>query len=140
MSNRSFHFRLQAEYEQPDNQVARLTVQRYDGQEWDAFKLDNQTPGFEIFAYALFTCQHTYFRLNCAEQGAALRGAQGELELGVDEEWNLSRCHVTFRGDPLNAIPDRRQIDYIIERMGLCPVSKNLRSFADQRIDVSFAD
>ena len=49
--------------------VADLDVEHMAGGQWEAFDLGVTSPGFEIFVYAVFACQHMYMRVNCAERG-----------------------------------------------------------------------
>jgi len=138
MSERKFHLRSQVAYGQPDNRIDKLQVEIEANGQWQPFVLNEFTPGFEIFVYSMFTCQHTYFRLNAAENGLALNSAQGEIEMGADEDWQLDRLRVDFRASVSAGMPTREISDYIVERMQLCPVSKNTCSIGDVKVSVSF--
>jgi len=66
MSERNFQMRLTCGYTEPENTVEHLNVEVLDEGTWKKFDLNTMTPGFDIFIYALFTCQHMYFRVNAA--------------------------------------------------------------------------
>ena len=138
MSDRYFHLRLQAVYAQPDNAIAGLAVQKHTAEGWEEFVLNPLTPGFEIFVYSALTCQHTYFRANCAERGLLLAETQGEIEMVADEDWSLQRIQVGFDGRLAQGQPTDEAIDYIVSRMQQCPVSRNTRAIADAETRVSF--
>ena len=72
MSDRSFRMRLACRYQDPDNTVSELTVENFEEGEWRDLGLNASSPGFLVFVYAVFTCQHLYFRSNCAERGLML--------------------------------------------------------------------
>jgi len=138
MSERNFHLRSRVEYGQPDNAIVSLIVQKKVEGEWQDFVLNTLTPGFEIFVYAMFTCQHTYFRVNCAEQGLKLVRAEGDISLGTDADWNLERIDVSLRASLAEGQASTETIDYIVGRMGQCPVSRNTREVEATRIEISF--
>ncbi len=139
MSERRFQLRLACRYQQPDNTVSELTVEIFDDEAWKPLELDLLSPGFQMFLSAAFSCQHLYFRTNCAERGLALASAEGELEVATDREWVIQRMQVSFAGRLASGIPTREAIDYIAERMGHCPVSANLKPIAERETRVELA-
>jgi len=140
MSDRYFRLRLECGYEQPGNAVAQLMLQKHTQEGWEDFNLNTLSPGFEIFVYAVFTCQHTYFRTNCAEQGLLLAEAYAEIELVTDADWNLVRNLVIFKGRLLQGEPSDAVVNYIVERMRQCPVSRNIRDIPDNQTRISFGE
>jgi hypothetical protein len=138
MSERVFAMRLECRYAQPDNAVEYLRVEQQVGNLWQPFDLQVRTPGFDIFVYAMLACQHTYFRLNCAERGLVLANGRGSIRLGSDAAWNLESVHLDFTGTLLAGEATSQDIDYLIERMGACPVSRNVVEVADTEVVVEF--
>jgi hypothetical protein len=138
MNERSFRMRLGCNYHQPDNTVADLTIDHLVEGEWQALDLGIGTPGFLVFVYAVFTCQHYYLRTNCAEQGITLLSATGSIDLHTDEEWNMTRLHISFVARTQYGIPSPEATDHISGRMRQCPVSKNTRNVADSKTVVYF--
>jgi hypothetical protein len=139
MPDRHFRMRLHCDYAQPDNAIAVLQVEQMVEGQWRVFALNHLSPGFDIYTYALLSCQHTYFRLNCAERGLQLAGVDGELSLVGDADWQLQKMQVRFDARLLAGQPDADTLDYIRERMTLCPVSKNTRPIADNEVLLNFS-
>ncbi len=138
MSERNFHLRSRVTYAQPDNKVDTLEVEiEADGQ-WRPFVLNEVTPGFEVFVYSMLSCQHTYFRLNCAENDLLLERAEGDILMGADIDWNLELIQVEIRASLVRGQVNADLVDYIVGRMGQCPVSRNTKDAAVTRIDVNF--
>lgn len=77
VAKRHINMRLKCRYMGEKNTLSRLEVEHASGAEWKALDLDASTPGFDIFVYAMFHCQHTCFRINCAERGLLLDSAEG---------------------------------------------------------------
>jgi hypothetical protein len=127
MSERHFQMRLQGNYQEPENSVASLRVEIFAGEEWQVFDLNSGSAGFLIFVYAVLNCQHTHLRLNCAERGMLLDTAEGYIHMTTTEEWTLSDLRVEFTGKLRSGMPTQDDIDYIIDRMENCPVSRNLK-------------
>jgi len=140
MPTREFLFRLNCSYDGDDNRITDMQVSRQADGEWVAFDLDILTPGFDIFCYALLTCQHTYLRLNCAEKGILLERLDGEMHLSTDEDWNIRHLLLSFSARLRTGEPDDATVGYIIERMQQCPVSKNMRPVADTNILLAFVE
>lgn len=138
MSDRYFDLRLSSSYENPDNTVDRLDVEVLDEGEWQKLDLDARSPGFLLFIYGLFACQHLYFRTNAAERGLMLASSQANLKVVTDETWHISSLHVTFRGQLRSGTVTQEAHDYIVDRMGHCPVSSNVRDIDDRSVEVSF--
>jgi uncharacterized OsmC-like protein len=118
---------LVCRYTDEKNVVDEIEVQHLVDDTWVPFDLNLKTAGFDIFVYSIFTCQHTYFRVNAAEQGIRLLSSKGEISMTADDDWNIGQLRVHFTADASASTPDSKTIDYIIERMQLCPVSVNLR-------------
>ena len=138
MSERRFEMRLNARYQDPDNSVASLEVDIMGEQGWQPLNLNALSPGFQIFTYAVFTCQHLYMRSNCAERGLMLKSAEGSIELLTDEVWKMTRLHVGFDALLKTGDPTEADIDYITGRMGQCPVSRNIIAPADIEAVLTF--
>ena len=130
MSQRNFRMRLRCSYDGEENAVRSLEVEHLADGRWQALDLGIRSPGFEIFVYALFTCQHMYFRTNCAERSLILDSATGEILVGADSQWVLDAVQISFSGRLRGGSAGREDIDYIVSRMKQCPVSANLREVA----------
>jgi len=127
VSERNFSMRLKSTYEEDTNIIAGLAVEhRVEGQ-WQPLDLGLASPGFDIFVYAVFTCQHMYFRVNCAERGLVLNSADGSITIGADKDWNMETLQVNFSGQLGSGQASPDDIDYIVSRMQQCPVSRNIR-------------
>ena len=127
MSERNFSMRLKSTYEGDKNTVAGLDVEHEVNGEWQPLDLGLASPGFDIFVYAVFACQHMYFRVNCAERGLVLNSADGSIVIGADQDWNMENLQVHFSGQLGSGQASRDDIDYIVSRMQQCPVSKNIQ-------------
>jgi len=119
--------RLRCSYESSDNKVSRLEVEHLVDAEWQALDLGIMSAGFDIFVYAVLTCQHMYFRANCAERGLVLASAEGSVRIGTGADWQIDTLRVSFSGRLSSGTPRPEDIDYIVARMKQCPVSRNLR-------------
>lgn len=106
--------------------------------EWLALDLNIKNPGFDIFTYALFTCQHMYFRLNAAERNLTLASSKGFITIGTDSHRVIQSLNVEFTGTLKSGTATDDTVDYIKDRMQLYPVSINLKNIADNNTSVSF--
>ena len=138
MAKHSFKMRLSCRYERPDNTVAKLTVENLEDNEWQDFELDFTQPGFLIFVYAIFNCQHLYMRTNAAERGLLLDTASGSIDVVADNDWVLQKLHVRFEARLEAGNPTSEDKGYIIDRMQHCPVSMNIKDIADSRTLLDF--
>jgi len=138
MAKRKFTMRLLCTYKDPDNTIDNLNVEVLTQDGWQPLDLSVTSPGFQIFVYSVFTCQHMYFRVNCAERGLILEKSEGSIMLATDREWNITTLHVDFVGELKRGLVNQDDIDYIAERMQQCPVSKNTREIADSITAISF--
>lgn len=139
MERRKFQMRMLSKYTDSDNSVGDLEVWILEDGDWQPFDLSIMTAGFQVFVYALFTCQHMYFRLNAAERGLVMRSSEGTISLFTDNDWNLDELDVGFKGSLLEGSASEGDTAYIAERMGLCPVSKNLVPLEKGAVKVSFS-
>ena len=137
MSERSFNMRLKSTYEGDGNIIASLEVEHRVKGEWQPLDLGIASPGFDIFVYAIFACQHRFFRVNCAERKLVLNSAEGNIVVGADKDWNMETLQVHFSGQLGSGQASPVDIDYIIERMQQCPVSRNIREVPDAESTVT---
>ena len=136
MSERNFSMRLRSTYKEDTNAIAGLEVEHIVAGEWHPLDLGLVSPGFDIFVYAVFTCQHMYFRVNCAERGLVLNSADGSITIGTDKDWNMETLQVHFSGRLRSGQASPDDIDYIVSRMQQCPVSLNIREAPDTEATV----
>ena len=85
MSTRQFEMRMQCQYSGSSNEIVNLSVDHKIDDQWEKFDLGITSAGFEVFVYAIFTCQHMYMRVNCAELGLQL-GADRGRHAGVFQQ------------------------------------------------------
>ncbi|MGV6826547.1 MAG: hypothetical protein ACWA5Q_06190 [bacterium] len=123
---RIFDLRLTCTYEGEHNDVARLDEEILVDGEWHPLDLSIRSPGFLLMVAGLFSCQHLYMRVNCAECGVLLSSTSAELHLKANEIWEIQEASVTFRAQLKQGLLSDKQIAYIQERMQHCPVSSNL--------------
>ena len=138
MSEHSFQLRASFGYRGDDNQISAIDSELLTSDGWCKFELANTTPGFLIFVYSLLICQHTYFHGNCTEQGLLLDHADAELSLLAADNWKIERIEVSIKASLRGGIAEQPAIDYIKQRMRLCPVSINLKEPQDYRIELDF--
>lgn len=125
MSKNQFNMRLSCSYE-GENAVKELDVELLEAGEWKRLDLNAGSPGFVIFVYAIFTCQHMFMRVNAMERGVVLDSSQGVIEVITSESWEMEKLDVRFEAKMVSGDPSQDDVDYVIERMQQCPVSKNL--------------
>jgi hypothetical protein len=94
---------------------------------WTPLTIDVGSPGFLIFVYSIFTCQHLYMYVNAAERGLLLGTCAGRLELTAGTDWMLKDLRVKFDVDLKSGTPAPGDVADIENRMNKCPVSRNLQ-------------
>jgi hypothetical protein len=138
MQRHRFEMRLDCHYAN-ENSIDSLKVKHLDGDEWKNLELDIQTPGFLIFTYAVFTCQHMFLRVNANERGLQLASSSGSIMIDAAPDWKIEKLHVAFDAIVKSGTPTADDIDYITGRMQLCPVSKNLGEIPDTQTELLFS-
>ncbi len=138
MSKHTFSLRMAATYRPPENEIATLDVDVQIDDEWTALELGATTPGFLIFVYSIFTCQHTYLRTNGAERNLNYGSSQGSIWLEASEDWLLEKIDLRFDVKLAAGDADEDDVAYIVSRMKQCPVSRNLPSDIEAHTRVGF--
>ncbi|MBT8126846.1 MAG: hypothetical protein HKP12_00820 [Gammaproteobacteria bacterium] len=138
MTRHIFNLRLSATYESSENDVATLEVQALSEDGWEPLDLNITTPGFLVYVYSLFTCQHLFLRTNSTERDLVLASSRGEILVETSEDWHLENVDVKFDVNLVSGDAKEDNIDYIISRMKQCPVSKNLPSNFHARTYIAF--
>ncbi len=138
MSKNIFNLRMIATYTPPDNNIVTLNVEALIDNVWTVLDLDTRTPGFLVYVYAMFNCQHTFLRSNATERNLTLAYSQGSILVEASEDWYLEKVDVQFEVTLAGGDASQDDIDYIVERMQQCPVSKNLPRNIDSRTRVGF--
>jgi len=138
MTALTFQMLIQCHYSGSDNNVDQLHVEQLVNGDWQVLELNNYTPGFDIFMYAILTCQHMYFRMNAAERNLILESSEGLITVNADEHRSIKTLHVDFKGKLKSGTVTDDAIRYINQRMRQCPVSTNLKKIMDNTTTVSF--
>ena len=138
MSDLTFQMLLHCQYTNDENDVDQQVVEHLVENNWQELALSNNSPGFDIFMYAILTCQHTYFRSNAAEYGLVLSSSEGLITIIADEHRSIRTLHVDFKGKLKKGIAKAEMVDSIAARMELCPVSINLKDILDRKTTLVF--
>lgn len=139
MERHVFHMRLACTYKEDDNQVDSISVEHLENNEWNAFDLNATTPGFLIFTYAVFTCQHMFMRVNAAERNLILDNSSGSIMIDSSPDWHIEKLHVNFDARLRAGSASQDDIEFITGRMHQCPVSKNLAPIPDAKAALKFS-
>jgi len=126
MSKHIFNLRMAADYGPTENDITSLEVQVLNDNEWEILDLNTTTPGFLIYVYSIFTCQHMFLRTNATERELAFTSSRGELLVEASEDWLLEKVYVRFSVKLAAGEANDENTDYIVSRMKQCPVSRNL--------------
>ena len=136
MSNHKFQFRLSSYYESEKNDVSKILFEHLVDQEWKEYDPTNYAAGFLVLLYAIFNCQHMYFRVNAAERGLQLKSAKGTLEVATNEVWEIQKLYIHFDGVLVSGVPSKDDEQYIVQRLSHCPVSVNIKAIPDMKASV----
>ncbi len=138
MADKTFHLRLNADYQGSENNIQNLAIEILNDGSWESLELDIHSPGFLLFINGLFSCQHLYMRTNAAECELQLIKASGELYVETTENWEITQAQVSFVAQLRSGDPSDENLDYIIDRMHHCPVSSNLPEHLLLQVSVRF--
>ncbi len=140
MNDLTFQMLLHCHYIGDENDVDQLHVEHLVDDDWQKLDLNISSPGFDIFIYAVLTCQHMFFRNNAAEYGLILDSSEGLITVIANEHRSIETLNVEFKGKLKKGKATKEMVDSISARMGLCPVSINLKDIANNHITASFED
>lgn len=138
MSDLTFQMLLHSNYIDDNNNIDQLHVEHLVDNNWQELDLNTSSPGFDIFIYAILTCQHMYFKNNAAEYGLVLDSSEGLVTVIADEHRSIDTLNVEFKGKLKKGEATEDVVDSITARMGLCPVSINLKNIPNTHITASF--
>ena len=138
MSRHVFNLRMAADYGPAENEITSLDVDVLNDNEWEKLDLNITTPGFLIYVYSMFTCQHMFLRKNAAERRLAFKSSMAELLVEANEDWLLEKVYVKFSVKLAAGEANDDDNDYIVSHMKQCPVSKNLPKGIDTDTSVEF--
>ena len=129
---------MHCRYKDDNNEVDSLHVEHLVNDEWQTLDLNIYSPGFDVFLYAILTCQHMYFKNNAAEFGLILDSSEGLVTLIADSHRNIKTLDVEFKGKLKKGDITEEAVTTITARMKLCPVSINLREIPHTTVKASF--
>ena len=138
MNKHVFNLRMSTTYAPKDNEINSLETQLFENNAWTTFDLNSKTPGFLIYVYSIFTCQHLFLRTNASECNLVFNSSRGEILVEASEDWHLEKVDVRFVVNLVSGHASHESIEYIISRMKQCPVSKNLPQNIDIQTSVEF--
>lgn len=138
MSDLTFQMLVQSHYSGDSNEIEESHAEILVDDSWQKLEIGNSSPGFDIFMYAVLTCQHMYFRTNAAEYGLILASSEGLITVIADEHRDIQTLNVEFKGQLISGIPNQDMVDSITARMRLCPVSINLKAIPHNKIIAQF--
>ena len=138
MSDFTFQMLLHCHYIDDENTIDQLHVEHLVDDNWQELDLNINSPGFDIFTYAILTCQHMYFRNNAAEYGLVLDSSEGLITIIADEHRSIETLNVEFKGKLKKGKATKDIVDSISARMALCPASINLKDIKNTHITAIF--
>ena len=138
MTDRTFNMRLSCVYQGNENEITQLEVEHLNEGAWDVFEPGLQSPGFLIFVYAIFHCQHRLFRVTAARKNLLLDSTRGSINVTTGADWKIKTLQIGFEGRLTAGQAHPEDIAAITTAMKACPVSVNLREGAEASSAVSF--
>jgi uncharacterized protein YdcH (DUF465 family) len=138
MNDLTFQMLLHCHYTGDENNIEQLHVEHLVENNWQKLSINNSSPGFDIFMYAILTCQHMYFRNNAAEYDLVMESSEGLITVITDKHRNIQTLNVEFTGKLKKGKVTKDKVDSITARMALCPVSINLKDITNNHIKASF--
>lgn len=138
MNDFTFQMLLHCHYIDDENNTDQLHIEHLVDDNWQELDLSTTTPGFDIFMYAILTCQHMYFKNNATNYGLVLDSSEGLLTVIADEHRSIGTLNVEFTGKLKKGEATQEIVDSISARMALCPVSINLKDIKNKHITASF--
>lgn len=138
MSDLTFQMLLQSHYSGDSNELEESHAEILVEDSWQKLEIGNSSPGFDIFMYAILTCQHMYFRTNATEYGLILASSEGLITVIANEHRDIQTLNVEFKGQLISGTPNKDMVDSITARMKLCPVSINLKDIPHNKIIATF--
>lgn len=138
MSDLTFQMLLHSNYIDDNNNIDELHVEHLVKDNWQELDLNISSSGFDIFMYAILTCQHMYFRSNAAEYGLVLDSSEGLITVIANEHRSIETLNIEFKGKLRKGEVTQDKVDSITARMGLCPVSINLKDITNNHIKATF--
>lgn len=138
MTDRSFEMRLSCAYTGSENDITELEVEHLNEGAWEMFEPGLQSPGFLIFVYAIFHCQHRLFRVTAARQQLLLDSARGSINVTTGADWKIKTLRLGFEGRLRAGEACLQDIDMITAAMKGCPVSVNLREGTEATSSIRF--
>jgi hypothetical protein len=139
MSKHIFKLRMNTTYTSSENVIDSLHVEMLEDNKWKTLDLNTGTPGFVVYVYSIFTCQHMFLRTNGTERKLVYASSSGNILVEAGEEWFLEKIDVSFNVMLASGKPDNDDVSYIISRMQQCPVSKNLPQNLETHTRVEFS-
>ena len=145
MSTRTFQFRLHSRHTPPERQTTNLVVEYLNEQgSWEPQQLSLMLPGFRLYLNSLLLCQHFYLVANALERQIPLQAVEANFLVTTSHDWIVTAVEGDFRirldtsaSPQQHQLVDRGVIASILERMKLCPVSRNLPAGAEKRMDLT---
>ncbi len=89
MNDLTFQMLLHSNYIDDDNNIDQLHVEHLVDDNWQELDLNIYSPGFDIFMYAILTCQHTYFKSNAAKYDLVLDSSEGLITVIADKHRSI---------------------------------------------------
>ena len=140
MNQRVTRMRLHSRYAGPENAIKELSAEQFLGGAWEPFELTIRSPGFDVYTYSALTCQHTYFRSNCAEKGLLLNTATAEIAITLADNWKMLGTRVEISAKLKSGTETQEINDYVLGRMRHCPVSINTCPAENDLAIIHFVD
>ncbi len=138
MSKHIFNLRMAVDYGPTENEMTSLQVDVLNDNEWEILDLNTTTPGFLIYVYSIFTCQHMFLRTNAAERKLNFKSSRAEIMVEASDDWLLEKVYVKFIVKLAAGEANDGDTDFIVSRMQQCPVSRNLPKNIDIHTSVEF--
>ena len=138
MSDLTYQMLVHCHYTGDENDIERLHVEHMVEDNWQELDLNNYSPGFDIFVYAILSCQHMYFRNNATEYDLVMDSSEALITVITDEHRSIHSLHAEYKGKLKKGTANADKVNSIAARVELCPASINLKDITDKKITVHF--
>jgi hypothetical protein len=140
MANRHFQFRLRSHPNAAAASIDNLSVEMLvEGGAWQRQQPQLDSPPFRLYLIALLLCEHRQLVVHSQERGLPLHQVSADYSVSTSADWDLLRISSRFRIQLEAAATTLEPLDraWLVERMRLCPVGRNLPATVERELTLA---
>lgn len=125
-NEKTFTYITESKFNSDFEHTSRKVKFSMNGSDFETFQVNNETPGFRVFAFAITTCNVHMYMIALRDQNVPIIEGVIRTTIFADDNWMLRNIHIKLLILTMKNNMTGESVEKIKRTIKGCPLSRNI--------------